>query len=100
MIQAVLPLIIKTNFSKNIAIYMGVYVTAIMGGAALSSVIVPVIENQFHSWQFSLACWSLLTVITILSCFYVKNILWKNEPEIDKKNVKNLNFSLFHEHGY
>lgn len=92
MIQAVLPLIIKTNFSKNIAIYMGVYVTAIMGGAALSSIIVPVIENQFHSWQFSLACWSILTAITILSCLCVKKILWKNEPEIEKENENNLNF--------
>lgn len=91
MIQAVLPLIIKTNFSKNIAIYMGVYVTAIMGGAALSSAIVPVIENQFHSWPFSLACWSILTVVTIFSCFHVKKKLWKNEPEIEKENVKNLN---------
>lgn len=90
MIQAVLPLIIKKNFSKNIAIYMGVYVTAIMGGAALSSALVPAIESHFKSWQFSLACWSILTAVATLNWLNIKNILCEDESKIEKNKGGNL----------
>ncbi|MCT6716728.1 MFS transporter, partial [Staphylococcus aureus] len=35
LIQAVMPALIKSRFSDNVSLFMGLYVTAIMGGAAL-----------------------------------------------------------------
>ncbi|MFD7840702.1 MFS transporter, partial [Streptomyces sp. NPDC059761] len=37
MIQALMPALIKSRFSDNVSLFMGLYVTEFMGGAAIAS---------------------------------------------------------------
>ena len=63
MIQALMPALIKSRFSDNVSLFMGLYVTAIMGGAALAAAFSPFVQVQTGSWRIGLQsgrfwhCW-------------------------------------------
>ena len=72
IVQAILPFVIKKNFSNHIAFYMGIYVTAIMGGAALSAGLAPFIERYFKNWQFTVSFWAVLAPFALATWFRIK----------------------------
>jgi len=66
MIQALMPVLIKTRFSANVSLFMGLYVTAIMGGAALAASFAPLVQVQTGSWRIGLAIWAALAVLALV----------------------------------
>lgn len=73
IIQAILPVFIKKTFPNAIALYMGVYVTAIMGGAALAASSVSFVQAYTHRWQAALSIWFVLSIIAIGLWYLIKN---------------------------
>jgi len=69
LIQAVMPALIKSRFSNNVSLFMGVYVTSIMGGAALAASFSPFVLAQTGSWRISLAIWALLALVGLVVWF-------------------------------
>ncbi|WP_223511403.1 cyanate transporter [Pseudomonas sp. GL-B-19] len=66
LIQALMPALIKARFSDNVAMCMGLYVTSIMGGAAIAASFAPLVMNQTGSWRIGLAIWAALAVVALL----------------------------------
>ncbi|QJI16092.1 cyanate transporter [Pseudomonas sp. ADAK22] len=66
MIQALTPALIKTRFSANVSLFMGLYVTAIMGGAALAASFAPLVQVQTGSWRIGLAIWAALALLALV----------------------------------
>jgi CP family cyanate transporter-like MFS transporter len=66
MIQAVMPALIKSRFSANVSLFMGLYVTAIMGGAALAASFSPFVQVQTGSWRIGLAIWAGLALLALV----------------------------------
>ena len=66
LIQALMPALIKSRFRDNVSLFMGLYVTAIMGGAALAASFSPLIQVQTGSWRIGLAIWAVLAVLALL----------------------------------
>ena len=66
LIQALMPALIKSYFRDNVSLFMGLYVTAIMGGAALAASFSPFIQVQTGSWRIGLAIWAVLAVLALL----------------------------------
>ncbi|MBT1258898.1 cyanate transporter [Pseudomonas sp. VS40] len=65
MIQALMPALIKSRFSDNVSLFMGLYVTAIMGGAALAASFAPFVQTQTGSWRIGLAIWAVLALLAL-----------------------------------
>lgn len=66
MIQALMPALIKSRFSDNVSLFMGLYVTAIMGGAALAASFSPFVQVHTGSWRIGLAIWALLALVAVV----------------------------------
>jgi CP family cyanate transporter-like MFS transporter len=66
LIQAVMPALIKSRFSDNVSLFMGLYVTAIMGGAALAAAFAPFVQVQTGSWRTGLAIWAALALLALV----------------------------------
>nr|WP_220805369.1 MFS transporter [Achromobacter sp. UMC46] len=62
--QALLPSYIKTRFTAGSSAMMGIYSTAIMGGAAVASVASPVMA-QHAGWLQALAVWALPAAVAL-----------------------------------
>ncbi|MEO8488546.1 CynX/NimT family MFS transporter [Pseudomonas sp.] len=75
MIQAVLPALIKSRFSANVSLFMGVYVTAIMGGAALAASLSPFVQVHTGSWRVGLAIWSVLAALALVVWYAQRSVL-------------------------
>jgi CP family cyanate transporter-like MFS transporter len=71
LIQAVMPALIKSRFADNVSLLMGLYVTSIMGGAALAASLSPFVLAQTGSWRIGLAIWALLALVA-LGCWYAQ----------------------------
>lgn len=54
LIQALMPVLIKSRFSDNAALCMGLYVTSIMGGAAIAASFAPVVMTRTSSWRMEI----------------------------------------------
>jgi MFS transporter, CP family, cyanate transporter len=67
LIQALMPALIKSRFPDNVALCMGLYVTSIMGGAALAATFAPWVMVRTASWRMGLAVWALLAVFALLA---------------------------------
>jgi len=67
MIQALMPALIKARFSDNVSLFMGLYVTAIMGGAAMAASFSPFVQVQTGSWRIGLAIWAVLAALALVS---------------------------------
>lgn len=63
--QALLPALLKARFGARVASPMGLYVTAIMGGAALAASLSPALAQQL-GWRAALACSGLLAIPALL----------------------------------
>ena len=66
LIQALMPALIKSRFPDNVALCMGVYVTSIMGGAALAASFAPLVTLHTGSWRVGLAIWAVLALLAVL----------------------------------
>ncbi len=65
MTQALLPIYIKTRFAAAASGVMGLYSTAIMGGAAIASVATP-LAAQGGAWPDALALWAAPAALALL----------------------------------
>ncbi|MCL6703493.1 cyanate transporter [Pseudomonas sp. T1.Ur] len=65
LIQAVMPALIKSRFAGHVSLLMGLYVTSIMGGAAIAASFSPLVLTQTGSWRISLAIWALLSLVAL-----------------------------------
>ncbi|UQS15349.1 cyanate transporter [Pseudomonas sp. HS6] len=66
LIQALMPALIKSRFPDNVALCMGLYVTSIMGGAALAASFAPRVMLDTGSWRAGLAIWAVLALLALL----------------------------------
>ncbi|WP_085656152.1 MULTISPECIES: cyanate transporter [unclassified Pseudomonas] len=66
LIQALMPALIKSRFPDHVALCMGLYVTSIMGGAALAASLAPLVLLHGGSWRGGLALWSALALCAAL----------------------------------
>ncbi|MFW7523647.1 cyanate transporter [Vibrio ostreicida] len=89
--QALIPKIIKSRFANSIELFMGVYVTAIMGGAALSASASPYLVEFTGNWRFALSIWGGLAVIAIISWFSVRAYVG-NQSDQGKSNNSSVAF--------
>lgn len=70
VLQVLIPSIIKVYFASRIGLAMGIYTSAIMGGAALASGITPLVISE-HGTSFGLACWALPALLAVIVWTYV-----------------------------
>ncbi|MFJ2385937.1 cyanate transporter [Pseudomonas koreensis] len=77
LIQALMPVLIKSRFPDNVALCMGLYVTSIMGGAALAASFAPLVGGQTGSWRIGLAIWAGLALLALL--------VWWTQPAASAK---------------
>ncbi|RMN98489.1 MFS transporter [Pseudomonas coronafaciens pv. coronafaciens] len=68
IIQALMPALIKARFKSHVSLCMGLYVTAIMGGAAIAASLSPLILWLSGSWHVALSVWSALALLAL--CFW------------------------------
>ncbi|VVN98161.1 putative transporter YycB [Pseudomonas fluorescens] len=66
LIQALMPAFIKSRFPDNVALCMGLYVTSIMGGAAIAASFAPLVMLRTGSWRVGLAIWAGLALLALL----------------------------------
>ncbi|MCX2898358.1 cyanate transporter [Pseudomonas mandelii] len=72
LIQALMPALIKSRFSDHVALCMGLYVTSIMGGAAIAASFAPLVMIRTGSWRIGLAVWAVLALVAL--------IFWMAQP--------------------
>ena len=72
LIQALMPALIKSRFSDHVALCMGLYVTSIMGGAAIAASFAPLVMIRTGSWRIGLAVWAGLALVAL--------IFWMAQP--------------------
>ncbi|AKV07250.1 MFS transporter [Pseudomonas fluorescens NCIMB 11764] len=66
LIQALMPALIKSRFGDNVSVCMGLYVTSIMGGAAIAASFAPLVMMRTGSWRMGLAIWAVLALVALL----------------------------------
>ena len=65
LIQALMPALIKARFGARTPLCMGLYVTAIMAGAALSASAAPTLAEH-AGWRLGLGAWAALAALALL----------------------------------
>lgn len=80
LIQALMPVLIKSRFPDHVALCMGLYVTSIMGGAALAASLSPLVLVQSGSWRTGLAIWAALSLLALL-------VWWTQSPSSSIQNT-------------
>jgi MFS transporter, CP family, cyanate transporter len=70
IVQAVLPGIIKQQFSDQVGIVMGLYSAMLMGGGALGAQISPLAAMASGSWHVGLAWMTLLAILALALAAY------------------------------
>lgn len=71
LIQALMPMVIKNIYGLQHPKMMGLYITGIMAGAALSASISPFIEAEY-GWKIGLGSWSLLAILALIAWLVYK----------------------------
>lgn len=71
LVQGILPGLIKRQSSQRIALMMGVYSAALMGGGALSAQLSPLAVQWGLGWQAALAIWALPVLATLPLAWWV-----------------------------
>jgi len=71
LIQALMPMVIKNIYGSEHPRMMGLYITGIMLGAAISASLSPFIEAEY-GWQMGLGSWSLLALPALLAWWFYK----------------------------
>lgn len=85
LIQALMPALIKSRFADNVALYMGLYVTSIMGGAAIAASFAPLVMLQTGSWRAGLAIWAALALLASMLWWAQRANLPHAMPETHKQ---------------
>ena len=75
LIQALMPALIKSHFRDNVSLFMGLYVTSIMGGAAIAASFAPLVMARTGSWRIGLAIWAALAVAALLFWYAQRSAL-------------------------
>lgn len=75
LIQALMPTLIKSRFSADVSLFMGLYVTAIMGGAALAASLSPLVQVRTGSWRIGLAIWAVLALLVLVFWYAQRSAL-------------------------
>jgi len=82
LIQALMPALIKSRFGDNVSLFMGLYVTAIMGGAALAASFSPFVQVHTGSWRIGLAVWAALALLALVF-WYAQRSALPPLPQVD-----------------
>ncbi|AZF04299.1 cyanate transporter [Pseudomonas sp. R5-89-07] len=82
LIQALMPALIKSRFRDNVSLFMGLYVTAIMAGAALAASFSPFVQVHTGSWRVGLAIWSALALLALVF-WYAQRTALAPLPPVD-----------------
>lgn len=85
LIQALMPALIKSRFSDNVSVCMGLYVTSIMGGAAIAASFAPLVMIRTGSWRVGLAIWAALALVALLF-WYVQRERLPAQPAQAQRN--------------
>ena len=86
LIQALMPAFIKSRFPDNVALCMGLYVTSIMGGAAIAASFAPLVMSRTGSWRVGLAIWAGLALLALLFWWAQRaNTLRDSAPVVRKQ---------------
>ena len=75
MIHALMPALVKSRFSDNVSLFMGLYVTAIMGGAALAASFSPFVQTHTGSWRIALAIWAVLALLALVFWYAQRSVM-------------------------
>ena len=75
MIHALMPALVKSRFSDNVSLFMGLYVTAIMGGAALAASFSPFVQTHTGSWRIGLAIWAVLALLALVFWYAQRSVM-------------------------
>ncbi|TMU77609.1 CynX/NimT family MFS transporter [Pseudomonas fluorescens] len=86
LIQALMPALIKSRFADNVALCMGLYVTSIMGGAAIAASFAPLVMVQTGSWRSGLAIWAILALLAFLFWWSQRGQLTSTAPAAASKD--------------
>lgn len=79
LIQALVPSFIKLHFNKHSSLLMGLYTTAIMGGAAIAASSVSPLAHVL-GWESALALWGMMALVAAIA--------WKTIPRAYKAQSK------------
>lgn len=100
--QAVMPALIKGRFPGNVALFMGIYVTSIMGGAALAASFSPFVMKIMGGWRIGLSMWAVLAVTSLMAWSSQKSSIGnvsatrkKNEPDRHLANSRSWLLAIF-----
>ncbi|TDV40493.1 CP family cyanate transporter-like MFS transporter [Pseudomonas helmanticensis] len=85
LIQALMPALIKSRFANNVALCMGLYVTSIMGGAAIAASFAPLVLVQTGSWRSGLAIWAILALLAFVLWWSQRGQLTSTVPTTARK---------------
>jgi CP family cyanate transporter-like MFS transporter len=88
LIQALMPALIKSRFRDNVALCMGLYVTSIMGGAAIAASFAPLVMTRTGNWRMGLAIWAVLALVALL--FWIAQPAQR--PALEPKPSSNASF--------
>lgn len=69
IIQTLMPAYLKRVTKNNASVYMGLFTTGIMGGAAISAVLSSPLEEVF-GWNFALSVMAMPALFAIILCFF------------------------------
>jgi len=86
LIQALMPALIKSRFADNVALCMGLYVTSIMGGAAIAASFAPLVMMQTGNWRSGLAVWAILALLAFLFWWSQRGQLTSTVPAAARKD--------------
>ncbi|MGL6014313.1 MAG: MFS transporter, partial [Shewanella oncorhynchi] len=92
LIQTIMPAMIKLNFGERVPLMMGLYVTAIMGGAALAASSAPFIGMNL-GWRAGLGHWTWLGIFALVLWLLIKHKAAL--PSQAKEQALQLNFWRF-----
>ncbi|MCL2898624.1 MFS transporter [Brenneria tiliae] len=87
VIQALVPSFIKHHFNRHSSLLMGLYTTAIMGGAAIAASSVSPLANAW-GWKSALACWGVMALIAAAA--------WKIIPRAYREKNEAVTVSTAH----
>lgn len=72
VIQASLPVLIKNRAGQRTPLVMGLYVSAIMAGAALAASVTPLLQQALSDWRLALASWSLPALVAAIGWYSLR----------------------------
>jgi len=87
LIQALMPALIKSRFSDNVSLFMGLYVTSIMGGAAIAASFAPLVMTRTGSWRVGLAIWAVLALLALLLWYGQRHAVPATPATVQRKEA-------------